>query len=220
MPHFEGRLPEGWDEVDTCERFLTACNDDVDAAIAMLDQSLSWRKDFVNGGVSSLLHFDFPEEAAVREAFPQCFHKSDRLGRPVQYQLIGRASKDKLQAATTVDRMLQWNVHRAEHTIRVKYPGCSRVAGKKVGQSVVVIDLEGLDFSNFTADVRNYMKQYFQLLGANFPGNLAKVYIINTPLLFQPIWTVIRLFLPPKVALPYSAQPAAQHTSTPHCVVA
>jgi len=91
-------------------------------------------------------------------------------------------------------------VHRAEHTIRVKYPGCSKAAGRPVGQSVNVIDLAGFDLGNFTSEVRAYLKQYFQLLGANFPGNLAKVYLINTPLLFQPIWAIVRLFLPPRDA--------------------
>ena len=205
LPRFRGRLPEGWNELDTWERFCVACNGDVEAAAEMLERSLAWRKTFVPGGVSSLLHYDFPEELAVREAFPQCFHKSDRLGRPVQYQLVGAADKEKLRLATTMQRILEWNVHRAEHTIRVKYPGCSKSAGRQVGQSVNVIDLAGFDLGNFTSEVRSYLKQYFQLLGANFPGNLAKVYLINTPLLFQPIWAIVRLFLPPRVRPPQPA---------------
>lgn len=98
-----------------------------------------------------------------------------------------------LAAATSLERLLRWVVHRAEHTIRVKYPKCSEAAGTPINQSVVIIDLEGASLSAFTETVRGYLKQYFQLLGENFPGNLARVFIINVPFFFQPIWSMVRM---------------------------
>lgn len=133
----------------------------------------------------------------MRRAMPQGFHKVDRRGRPVQYQLLGRADAEQLMRATTLERLLEWNVHRAEHTIRVKYPRCAKVAGRPVGQSIVVIDLAGATMSQFSGEVRQYLQQYFQTLGNNFPGNLARVLVLNTPMFFQPVWSVVKRFLPP-----------------------
>jgi len=187
---------EGWDPADTCQRFLRARNGDEQAAATMLEETLAWRATFVEGGVSTLLDFHLEEEEAVREGFPQCFHKVDRLGRPVQYFIVGMSDPEKLARATTLERLLRWNVSRAEQTIRVKYPRCSAAAGADVSTSLCIIDLEGTGLSHFTTDVRNYLKLYFELLGNNFPGNLGKVYIINCPMVFTGVWSVVRLFLP------------------------
>ena len=159
-------------------------------------ESLAWRKMFVEGGVSTLLNYHLEEEEEVRQGFPQCFHKTDRIGRPVQYFAVGQADPEKLAASTTLERLLRWNVHRAEHTIRVKYPRCSAAAGSAVSNSVVIIDLDGAYLSQFSMDVRAYLKLYFQLLGNNYPGNLGKVFIINCPMVFTGVWSVVRLFLP------------------------
>ena len=159
-------------------------------------ESLAWRKMFVEGGVSTLLNYHLEEEEEVRQGFPQCFHKTDRIGRPVQYFVVGQVDPEKLAASTTLERLLRWNVHRAEHTIRVKYPRCSAAAGSAVSNSVVIIDLDGAYLSQFSMDVRAYLKLYFQLLGNNYPGNLGKVFIINCPMVFTGVWSVVRLFLP------------------------
>lgn len=151
---------------------------------------------FVEGGVSTLLNYHLEEEEEVRQGFPQCFHKTDRIGRPVQYFVVGQVDPEKLAASTTLERLLRWNVHRAEHTIRVKYPRCSAAAGSAVSNSVVIIDLDGAYLSQFSMDVRAYLKLYFQLLGNNYPGNLGKVFIINCPMVFTGVWSVVRLFLP------------------------
>ena len=146
--------------------------------------------------MSTLLSYRLDEEAAVRRCFPQVFHKVDRQGRPVQYFLVGDSDPEKLATVTSLERLLRWNVHRAEHTIRVKYPRCSQASGKQVSASMCIIDLENAHMGHFCAEARAYMKLYFELLGNNFPGNLGKVMLINCPMLFTGVWSVASLFLP------------------------
>ena len=219
---FRGRLsPFPWEADEVLARFLNARKGDANEAATMLEASLIWRQSHPSllcaaarrgsapapSPAPSLTplrpsriprsDFCYPEEADVRRAMPQGFHKVDRRGRPVQYQLLGRADAEQLMRATTLERLLEWNVHRAEHTIRVKYPRCAKVAGRPVGQSIVVIDLAGATMSQFSGEVRQYLQQYFQTLGNNFPGNLARVLVLNTPMFFQPVWSVVKRFLPP-----------------------
>ena len=92
--HFASlELPPRWDDDDTLCRFLRARQFDLALATAMLEDTLRWRREFSHdGGVDALLHFEYPEEAAVRAGYPQCYHKTDKEGRPILLDMVGRPS--------------------------------------------------------------------------------------------------------------------------------
>jgi len=68
----------------------------------------------------------------VLEAYPHFFHKTDRWGRPVCYELIGELDAARLMAVTTVDRLVEYHVRCWEATKRHLLPECSRRAGREV----------------------------------------------------------------------------------------
>jgi len=192
-------LPPRWRTDDMFCRFLRARNFDLALTSAMLNDCLAWRRDFAYpGGIDALLHFEFPEEQAVRAAYPECYHKTDRFGRPVLLQLVGRIDLVAVKAATDWDRLRQFNLHRMEHNIQVKYPACSEMMGAAVGESCIIIDLKGLRPWMFTSEIREYLKSHFKILQDNYPERLGKMFVINAPTIFAGIWAVLKKFVDPK----------------------
>lgn len=158
MVAFESvELPPRWRTDDMCCRFLRARNWDLDLASEMLTNCLEWRKSYqVPGGsrgVDALLGFEFPEREAVQAAMPECYHKTDRWGRPILLQLVGSIDVAAVKAATDWERLRAFNLHRMEHNIQVKYPVCSQLSGSRVGESLIIIDLKGFRPLMFTSEV-------------------------------------------------------------------
>jgi len=195
--HFASlELPPRWDDDDTLCRFLRARQFDLALATAMLEDTLRWRREFSHaGGVDALLHFEYPEEAAVRAGYPQCYHKTDKEGRPILLDMVGRVDATKLRESTDYERLTKFCLHRMEHNLQVKYPICSEVAGRPVGESVIIIDLKGFRPSQFTSDVRGHMQRYFKILQDNYPERMGKMFVINAPALFAGVWLVVKNFV-------------------------
>ena len=159
MAAFESvELPPRWRTDDMLCRFLRARNWDVDLASEMLTSCLAWRRAYQvpggGSGVDALLRFEFPEREAVQAAMPECYHKTDRWGRPILLQLVGLIDVAAVKAATEWDRLRAFNLHRMEHNIQVKYPVCSKLTGTRVGESLIIIDLKGFRPLMFTSEVR------------------------------------------------------------------
>ena len=72
----------------------------------------AWRQ---QRGVDALMsEFEFTERGAVRRAYPHFYHKTDRHGRPVYYELLGRADLDALLAATSNERFMKYHIQCCE----------------------------------------------------------------------------------------------------------
>lgn len=46
---------------------------------------------------------------------------------------------------------------QCEHFRRVKLPGCSKAAGRDIIQSVIVLDLDGLSYKQFSSEVMSIL---------------------------------------------------------------
>ena len=90
-------------------------------------------------GVDALLGFEFPEREAVQAAMPECYHKTDRWGRPILLQLVGSIDVAAIKAATDWGRLrAQPAPDGAQHPGQVP---CARSLGLRVGESLIIIDL-------------------------------------------------------------------------------
>jgi hypothetical protein len=87
-------LVPGLDGRESLLRFLKARHWNVTKAAAMYRAMSAWRRET---GVEALSQcFSYPELPAVKAAYPHFFHKTDRWGRPVYIELIGRIDIDAL----------------------------------------------------------------------------------------------------------------------------
>ncbi|KZV73596.1 hypothetical protein PENSPDRAFT_648746 [Peniophora sp. CONT] len=190
----EGKfVPERMDD-PTLLRFLRARKFDVPKAKEMLLSCEEWRKEF---GVEDIIkNFDFTEKAEVDKYYPQYYHKTDKDGRPIYIEVLGKLDIKALYAATTPERQLQRLVHEYERSIRDRLPAASKMVGHPVETFCTILDLKNVSLSNFWR-VKDYVGKATQIGQDRYPEVMGKFYIINAPWGFSTVWSAIKGWLDP-----------------------
>jgi hypothetical protein len=159
-------------------RFLIAGGRDPSKAASLIADMLAWRD---AAGVDALVRdFDFAERDAYLAAYPQGYHKTDRAGRPVFIQQLGRADVDAVLAVTSEQRMINFHLQEYEKLLAVVLPACNAAAGgapraggggglPPVRGSTSVIDLQGVGFGSLLKSKR-LLTLFMSLDAAYFPG--------------------------------------------------
>jgi len=184
-------VPERMDDAMLL-RFLRARKFDVVKAKDMLKNAEQWRKDF---GVDEIVkNFDFEEKAEVDKYYPQFYHKTDKDGRPIYIEKLGKLDIKKLYAITTVERQLKRLVWEYERCLTDRFPACSRAIGHPVETSCTILDLQGVSISNFYR-VKDYVSAATSIGQDRYPETMGKFYIINAPWAFSAVWSIVKPWL-------------------------
>ena len=146
--------------------------------------------------IQDTLHFH--ERDAFLSLYPQGYHKTDRLGRPVYIQHLGQINIRALQSVTTEERMLLFHIQEYERALRYIFPACSLVAGRHISQTLAVMDLKGVGLRHLSGDVKRILGSITRTDQDNYPETLGKTLIINAPTVFRAIWTVVKPMLDPR----------------------
>ncbi|KAJ6019154.1 hypothetical protein N7499_009688 [Penicillium canescens] len=178
----------------TLLRFLRARKFDVEAAKNMFTNSETWRKEF---GTDDLARtFEYPEKEKVFEYYPQYYHKTDKDGRPVYIEKLGKIDLNKMYQITTADRMLKNLVTEYEKLSDPRLPACSRKAGKLLETCCTIMDLKGVGITSVPS-VYGYVKQASDISQNHYPERLGKLYLINAPWGFSSVFSAVKGFLDP-----------------------
>ncbi|KAF8897120.1 CRAL-TRIO domain-containing protein [Infundibulicybe gibba] len=188
----EGKFVEERMDDATLLRFLRARKFDVAKAKEMLLAAEQWRKDFeVDEIVKS---FNFEEKVEVDKYYPQYYHKTDKDGRPVYIEQLGKLDIKALYATTTQKRLLQRLVLEYEKSVTQRLPACSAASGHPVETSCTILDLNNVSLSNFYR-VKDYVMQAASIGQDRYPESMGKFYIINAPWAFSAVWSIIKPWL-------------------------
>ncbi|OOF96624.1 hypothetical protein ASPCADRAFT_206809 [Aspergillus carbonarius ITEM 5010] len=178
----------------TLLRFLRARKFDVAAAKTMFVDCEKWRKDF---GTDELVRtFEYNEKAQVFQYYPQYYHKTDKDGRPVYIEKLGKIDLNAMYKITTAERMLQNLVTEYEKLADPRLPACSRKAGKLLETCCTIMDLKGVGITSVPS-VYGYVKQASAISQNYYPERLGKLYLINAPWGFSSVFNVVKGFLDP-----------------------
>jgi CRAL/TRIO domain len=85
----------------------------------------------------------FTEEDKVKEIYPTGYHGTDKQGRPIYIERLGNLDVAKIFTVTTEARMLKYYQFSYEFSMKVRYPACSEVAGRRITQGLTIMDLTG-----------------------------------------------------------------------------
>ncbi|KAJ5760819.1 Cellular retinaldehyde binding/alpha-tocopherol transport [Penicillium odoratum] len=190
-------LEEGYTErLDTLSllRFLRARKFDIAAAKLMFTNCEKWRKTFGTDELPAV--FDYKEKADVFKFYPQYYHKTDKDGRPVYIEKLGKIDLDKMYKITTGERMLQNLVTEYEKLADPRLPACSRKAGKLLETCCTIMDLKGVGVTSIPS-VYGYVRQASDISQNYYPERLGKLYIINAPWGFSSAFSFVKGFLDP-----------------------
>lgn len=183
-----GQFLDRHDDYLLC-KFLRARKYDVAKAKTMLVECDQWRVEFkVDELVKS---FVYEENAVVNTIYPRYYHKTDKEGRPVYIEHLGKLNIKTLMQITTQERILQHYVVEYEKVSDVRFPACSKVVGHRVETSTTILDLKNVPLMQF-AQVYNFVKQVTAISQNYYPESLGKMFLINSPMFFSTVWNMIK----------------------------
>ncbi|KAI6835543.1 putative phosphatidylinositol transporter [Hortaea werneckii] len=180
----------------TLLRFLRARKFDVQLAKQMFTESEKWRSEF-GGGVDNLARtFDYKEKPEVFKYYPQYYHKTDKDGRPVYVEQLGKVDLEALRKVTTDERMLQNLVTEYEKLADPRLPAASRKAGSLLETCCTIMDMKGVGLAK-AGQVYGYLQRASGISQNYYPERLGKLYVINAPWGFSGVFAVVKRFLDP-----------------------
>ncbi|KAJ7537254.1 hypothetical protein O6H91_12G106100 [Diphasiastrum complanatum] len=178
------------DDDYTLLRFLKARGFDLEKAKAMFRSMLEWRREVGADTIKEV--FEFPERKATLLLYPRFHHKTDKLGRPIYIERLGQLRADELLKITTLDRVFMSHVFDWEVLIDSKFRACSEKVGRDVRQTLTILDLKGVAPKHMSKPVRQFIQKIAKVDQDYYPEYLGKMIIINAPVAFKAMWTVVK----------------------------
>lgn len=178
----------------TLLRFLRARKFDVNAAKQMFMDCEAWRAETKLDDIVPT--WDFPEKAEMFKYYPQYYHKTDKDGRPVYIEQLGKIDLGPLYKITTPERMLTNLAVEYERLADQRLPACSRKSGHLLETCCTIMDLKGVTLTKIPSVYSN-ISQASTLSQNYYPERLGKLYLINAPWGFSTIWSVLKGWIDP-----------------------
>ena len=171
-------------------------NQDTDKSWYRFVDCEKWRATF-NGGLDNLVpNFDYKEKAEIFNYYPQYYHKTDKDGRPLYIEQLGKINLDAMRKITTDERMLSNLVVEYEKMSDPRLPACSRKSGHLLETSCSIMDLKGVGIGMMSS-AYGYLQQASAISQNYYPERLGKLYVINAPWGFSSAFSVVKKFLDP-----------------------
>jgi len=128
----------------------------------------------------------------IKKFFPHALHRYDKWGNLICYQKIGRLSLPNLRAHGVTKDMMEWHfVYCQEWMMK-----CARIQeGGEAKKVFSVIDLGGLNVSQFDRDARAITLMAVKLAATHYPDQMFRLAIINVPRWFSLIWSLVNPLL-------------------------
>ncbi|KXZ42758.1 hypothetical protein GPECTOR_120g425 [Gonium pectorale] len=157
----------------------------------------AWR---VENGVNGLFQSDpqglaYPNTQQLLQVYPHFYFNTDKYGRPVYIELLGRTDAAALFATISVEDLIRYHIWTWERYLRQYLPACSKAAGRHICTTTVIIDLAGLSLLNFNSATQKLLTAFSKIDQDYYPEHLGTMFVINTPLIFRGIWAAVQPLL-------------------------
>jgi len=175
-------------------RFLRARKFNLAKTLVMWKNFIKWRKE---NNVDDIMNAKFPEMEEARKYYPHGYFRTDKLGRPIYIERIGLLKFEQLVKVIPLEKLQMYFVQSYERLIHEIFPACSKAAGKRVEQTCYIIDLKGAGIKVFPK-LRDIIKLASAIGQDYYPEILGTMFIINAPMMFSGIWSIIKHFIDEK----------------------
>ncbi|KAJ3081992.1 hypothetical protein HK100_009786, partial [Physocladia obscura] len=114
----------------------------------------------------------------------------EAMGRPVNFQQHHNFDIVKILNTSSQERLLTHAIRESQKNEKYRFQACSVAAGSLIDQVVVVLDLAGFPFMQFTR-AQPLLTAMTQILSDYHPESLGRIFIINASFMFSAIWKVL-----------------------------
>eukprot|EP01066_Platyproteum_vivax_P000168 Platyproteum_vivax@DN10190_c0_g1_i1.p1 len=177
-------------------RFLRARKFNVDEAHKMIEAYSTWRT--IEKLDTQDQIYPFEKILRIKKEYPHGYYGTDKLGRPIYIERIGKINVDDLLALTSIDVFSKYYCEEYERLLSLRMPACSLAYGKRVETSLAIMDMTGLTMKHFSSKCQGVVKHLTKICQDYYPETLGQMYIINPPRLFSWIWNVVKMWIDPK----------------------
>ena len=203
--------------------FLNCCRGDLAKARAMYGKMLAWRRQY---NVDQI--FDTPQRGFhdFVKYYPHAIHGYSRDGCGVVYEILGQGKPVELRNTGHGIDQLVWHFNlrnevvfrhvldpeRVRAAIERAPPGAIAVTPfesvyandpgamkEPVRRMMTVVDLAGISFSSFSAEVVSFLTKSGHVIDNYYPEQVARIVVINAPIWFHSIWSILKGVFPKSV---------------------
>eukprot|EP01026_Neomeris_dumetosa_P076895 TRINITY_DN827_c0_g2_i1.p1 TRINITY_DN827_c0_g2~~TRINITY_DN827_c0_g2_i1.p1 ORF type:complete len:298 (-),score=30.06 TRINITY_DN827_c0_g2_i1:111-1004(-) len=190
-------LLQGEDSDYDLMRFLKARGWNVQKASQQYLNMVQWRKEQDVDAMLGDNGFSYPELSEVKACYPHFYHKMDKFGRPVYVERLGMLNPSKLLKITSMKRFVTYHIWCWERLKKDKFTACTKLQGRPIFTTCVILDLKDVGLSHFTLQVQRFIRTITKIDSMYYPEHLGQMFIINTPTIFKTMWNVIQPWLDP-----------------------
>ncbi len=176
-------------------RYLRARKYDLNKSYQMILNTLKWQKEIY---LDQIFKYEFPELPQVKKFYPHGFHKVDKIGRPIYFEISGNLEVDEMFKITQADRMLRYKIRQHEYLMNFIFPACSEKANSYINQNVSIFDLKKHTTKFMSKKLLDFLRLLSGFSQDHYPEILGALYIINSGMMFKVVWTAIKPFLDDK----------------------
>jgi len=170
-------------------RFCRARNFDLEKILKMFQKFITWR---IETDVENIDNFSFKEFDDVLKVYPHGFHKTDKRGNPIYYQLINKLNAEKLFKITTPERLIKYFTQTSENMMKYRFTACSKVKGELIEGSCVILDIEGIGITDLLGKTRVFLNLISKVGQDYYPCNMTKMFLLNTNKFFGLVYNLIK----------------------------
>ena len=175
-------------------RFLRARKFHIEDTLKMFNDYLDWRKSI---NLDNIMIKEYPLTSQVLKLYPRGYHKTDKTGRPIYFELISKIKYNEIFKIVSEDELVEMILKDYEVHLKHRLPMCSKVKGLPVEQSLSILDVKDVSL-NFALKVKDFIKKTSNISQNYYPEMLGHLFIVNTSFIFKAIWSIIKGFIDEK----------------------
>mmetsp|Transcript_15647 Transcript_15647/g.59497 ORF Transcript_15647/g.59497 Transcript_15647/m.59497 type:complete len:332 (+) Transcript_15647:53-1048(+) len=179
-----------WDEFPPNERG--------DKMSELLQDLFRWRDE---GEVDSILDTLLEQHEAYHQGWPSRIYGCDKFGHPIVAERMSHINVKMLTQELGIELVTRHRVQHFEAVTRWKR-GCSNKAGYRLYRQNVILDLKDFAlFDHFNETGKAFLFALVRLGDVRYPETLHRCFIINAPMYFRVVWSVVSSILDPSTTL-------------------
>ena len=176
-------------------RFCRARNWEEPKIKEMLTNFFVWRK---QNDVDNIAQLDISPVKLFYNIVPHNYYSMDREGRPVYIERYKDFDLKEIYKRVGEEFPVKYYIYHYERTVLALNPYLSKLAGRKVEQTVTILDMAGMNFSDVLSkrtEIQALFKKTSKIAQDNYPEIMGKLFVVNTPMLFNMMWVILKGFL-------------------------